>query len=274
MSNLYCFQEGKFLLQDHAGLQLDDLGIQRGYGIFDFLRTTGTKAHFIDDHLDRFFYSAQKMRLSTEYSREELKGFIEELMHLNKLPFSGIRILLSGGASIDGYTITKPRLSIIQNEMKSLSNKLSSTGLHLITKAYQRQLSDVKTTDYLMAIFLQPWMKEQKGDDILYYKEKSITECPRSNIFIVTPNNVLVTPNKGMLKGITRKNIIKIAGALQIAVEERDVQLEEIKEAKEVFISSSTKRLTPIAMIDNLYQYDLAKNDITRKIWDAFLLLE
>ena len=274
MSNLYCFQEGRFLPQSQAGLQLDDLGIQRGYGIFDFLRTTGTKAHFLEDHLDRFFYSAEKMRLPIAYTREELKASIAELMQLNKLPFSGIRILLTGGGSADGYTITAPRISIIQNEMKPLPDKLSTTGLHLITKNYQRQLSDVKTTDYLMAIWLQPWMKEQNGDDILYYNEKSITECPRSNIFMVTQDKVLVTPKQGMLKGITRKNIIHIAGALQITVEERDIHVEELQAAKEVFITSSTKRMTPVTTVDNNYHYDITKNEITRKIWDAFLLLE
>jgi D-alanine transaminase/branched-chain amino acid aminotransferase len=274
MSSLYCFQEGKLLPQSQSGLPLGDLGIQRGYGIFDFLRTTGSKAHFLEDHLDRFFYSAEKMRLPLGYTREELKGFITALMDSNKLPFSGIRILLTGGESIDGYTITKPRLAIIQNEMKPLSSRLSSTGIHLITKNYQRQLADVKTTDYLMAIWLQPWMKEQNADDILYFNDKSITECPRSNIFMVTKEDVLVTPKQGMLKGITRKNIIHIAGALQITVEERDIHVEELQAAKEVFITSSTKRMTPVAMIDKHLQFDMSKNEITRKIWDAFLLLE
>lgn len=274
MNSLYCFQEGKFLPQEKCSLPLDDLGIQRGYGIFDFLRTTGTKAHFIEDHLERLFYSAQKMRLPIGYTKDQLKVCIAELMQLNKLPFSGIRLILTGGGSSDGYSITKPRFSIIQSEMKALPNELSATGLHLVTKEYQRQLSDVKTTDYLMAIWLQPWMREHNGDDILYYNEKSITECPRSNIFIVTQDNKLVTPQQGMLKGVTRKNIIKIAAALEITVEERDIQLYELKKAKEVFITSSTKRITPVAMVDNSFTYDIFNNNLSRKIWDAFLLLE
>jgi D-alanine transaminase/branched-chain amino acid aminotransferase len=274
MNSLVCFQEGNFLTIDQSGLNLNDLGIQRGYGIFDFLRTTGNKALFIDDHLDRFFYSSDKMRLPIGYTRDQLKSIVYELIDKNQLSYSGMRILLTGGASSDGYTITLPRLAIIQQEMDKLPEQLSNSGIHLITKEFQRQLSDVKTTDYLMAIWLQPWMKEQNGDDLLYYNENSITECPRSNIFMVTQDGILVTPKQGMLKGITRKNIIKIADAIGLTVEERDIQLEELHQAKEVFISSSTKRLVPVAMIDNKHEYDVTKNNISRKIWDTFLDLE
>ena len=274
MNSLVCFQEGKFLTIDQSGLNLNDLGIQRGYGIFDFLRTSGKKALFIDDHLDRFFYSSEKIRLPIGYTRDELKSIVYELIDKNQLPYSGMRILLTGGASSDGYTITLPRLAIIEQAMNKLPDELSSKGIHLITRAFQRQLSDVKTTDYLMAIWLQPWMKEQNGDDLLYYNENSITECPRSNIFLVTHEDILVTPKEGMLKGITRKNIIKIAGSIGLSLEERDIQLAELPQAKEIFISSSTKRLVPVAMIDNKHQYDISSNSTTRKIWDAFLDLE
>jgi len=274
MNSLVCFQEGRFLTIDQSGLNLNDLGIQRGYGIFDFLRTSEKKALFIDDHLDRFFYSSEKMRLPISYNRDEIKSIVHELMDKNQLPFSGIRIILTGGASSDGYTITLPRLAVIQQAMDKLPDELSSKGIHLITRAFQRQLSDVKTTDYLMAIWLQPWMKEQNGDDLLYHNDNSVTECPRSNIFMVSQDGNLVTPKQNMLKGITRKNIIKIAVAIGLTVEERDIQLEELHQAKEVFISSSTKRLVPVAMIDNKYQFDVSTNIITRKIWDAFLTLE
>ena len=274
MNSLVCFQEGKFLPIDQSGFNLNDLGVQRGYGIFDFLRTTGKKANFIEDHLDRFFYSSEKMRLPIGYTRDELKSIVHELMDKNQLPFSGIRILLTGGASLDGYTISLPRLAIIQQEMEKLPEELSNKGIHLITREFQRQMSDVKTTDYLMAIWLQPWMKEQNGDDLLYYNENSITECPRSNIFMVTQDDILVTPKQSMLKGITRKNIIKIAGSIGITVEERDIQLEELFQAKEVFISSSIKRLVPVALINNKHHYDVKENKISRKLWDAFVSLE
>jgi len=274
MNSLVCFQEGKFLPIDQSGFNLNDLGVQRGYGIFDFLRTTGKKANFIEDHLDRFFYSSEKMRLPIGYTRDELKSIVDELMDKNQLPFSGIRILLTGGASFDGYTITLPRLAIIQQEMDKLPEQLSNQGIHLITREFQRQMSDVKTTDYLMAIWLQPWMKEQNGDDLLYYNENSITECPRSNIFMVTQDEILVTPKQSMLRGITRKNIIKVAGSIGLQVDERDVKLEELFQAKEVFISSSIKRLVPVTLINNKHQFDVTENKISRKLWDAFLDLE
>ena len=267
MNSLVCFQEGSFLPIDVSGLNLNDLGIQRGYGIFDFLRTTGNKAFFIDDHLDRFFYSSEKMRLPIDYKRDEIKSIVYALMDKNQLPFSGIRIVLTGGASSDGYTITLPRLAVIQQIMDRLPDEISSKGLHLITRAFQRQLSDVKTTDYLMAIWLQPWMKEKKANDILYHCNGYISECPRSNFFIITKQNVLVTPKEKILHGITRKKVIEIAMKEGIEVAERDIHLNEIHDAKEAFITSSTKRVTSVRQIDDYVLPAITEQSIAFKLF-------
>mgnify|MGYP000243557514 CR=1 FL=1 len=60
-------------------------------------------------------------------------------------------------------------LIIIQAPLAEPTITLPETGIKLATYAYQRQIPDVKTTDYLMAVWLQPWMKQQGADDILYY---------------------------------------------------------------------------------------------------------
>ena len=58
-----CYARGKFVAVDEASVSVNDLGVQRGYGIFDFLRVSGNVPLFMEDHLDRFFHSAKEMRL-------------------------------------------------------------------------------------------------------------------------------------------------------------------------------------------------------------------
>jgi branched-chain amino acid aminotransferase len=250
LKNLYCFANNQIELLENAGVPVGDLMVQRGYGIFDFLRVYNNKPLFLDAHLDRFFNSAAIMRLNIKETREELIGLVYQLIEKNNIPSSGIRLLIGGGDAPDGYTITAPHLIIIQQPLVAPLDQLDEKGIHLVSYNYTRQLAEVKTIDYLMAIWLQPWMKSLGGDDILYHQGGTITECPRSNIFMVTADNVLVTPNSGMLKGITRNNIISLATENSINVEERPINLNEFATAKEVFITSSTRRITPVRQVD------------------------
>ncbi len=274
MKSLYCFAQNQICLLENAGVPLGDLLVQRGYGIFDFLRVANNKPLFIDAHLDRLFNSAAMMRLSITSSKEEIKKWVAELIQKNNIPNSGIRLIIAGGDAPDGYTITKPHLIIIQQPLDPPGATISSKAIQLVSYFYQRQLAEVKTTDYLMAIYLQPWMKSKGADDILYYNDVSVSECPRSNIFMVTQDNTIVTPSRNMLKGITRKNIIQLAADYDLKLEQRDISLAEIKTAKEVFITSSTKRIIPVRGLDEQnFSIDLT-NSLSAKIFNYLLALE
>jgi len=271
---LYCFAQNQISLLENAGVPVGDLLVQRGYGIFDYLRVANNKPLFIEDHLDRLFNSAKMMRLNIAQSKEDLKKMVAELIDKNNIPFSGIRLIIAGGDAPDGYTISAPHLIIIQQPLDAPPTQISAKGIHLVSHFYQRQLAEVKTTDYLMAIHLQAWMKRVGGDDILYYNNDSVSECPRSNIFMVSQDNTIVTPAKNMLKGITRKNIITVAQANGLKIEQRDITLSEMKKAKEVFISSSTKRIIPVSGLDEQKFSLEGPNSLSAQIFDYLLALE
>ncbi|RYE52096.1 MAG: M24 family metallopeptidase, partial [Sphingobacteriales bacterium] len=161
--------------------------IQRGYGIFDFLKTINGKAIFIEDHFNRFYASANALNLPVKYDRETLLSMVYDLMKHNQMPNSGIKMILTGGFSADGYSMAEPNLIINQTPFK-MDESSFDRGLRLITHNHQRQLANIKTIDYLQAILLQPKVKEQLADDILYHHNGAIRECPRANFFMVKGN--------------------------------------------------------------------------------------
>ncbi len=270
MNSPTCYCNGELIPYSASSVPLNDLGLQRGYGIFDFLRITENVPLFWEDHLDRFYHSAAEMLLPMLQTRDQLKSIIKELIRINQLPFSGIKIVLTGGASPDGYTIGSPNLFIIQQSIAPPPAAIFLPGYKLFTYPYQRQLPEVKTTDYLMAIRLQPWLKEQGGDDILYQQNEMVSECPRSNFFIVTQNNTLVTPGRNILKGITRKQLFTIASSAGIEVEERDICIQDIENAKEAFITSSTKRIIPVTQVDTKRFEPFSAGSVTDSLFNAF----
>ena len=250
MSEPYVFVNDDLIPAEKASLLVSDLAIQRGYGIFDFFKTLGHTPVFLDEHLDRFFHSADQLRLSAGKNREELKALLHILMQKNKLPHSGIRLTLTGGYSPDGYECAKPNLIITQKPLSLATRETFQTGINLVSYAHRRQMPEVKTIDYLMAIWLQPFIRQQKADDVLYQQDGIISECPRSNFFIVTAEDKLVTPSRHVLKGIIRTKVLELAGR-QFVTEERDITLTEAVAAKEAFITSTTRHILPVLRIDH-----------------------
>ena len=247
-SGLSVIINGKFLPADKGQILISDLAIQRGYGVFDFFKTINGVPVFLEDHLDRLYRSADRMRLDFGYDRDALKAMLFELMGMNNLPLSGVKITVTGGYAEDGYSLAKPNVLITQQPLL-LYNDANASPLKIVSYEHQRQMPHIKTIDYLMAIWLQPFIKLNQADDVLYHNNGVITECPRSNFFIVTDDDVLVTPLNYVLYGITRMQIIRHFKHL-CTIEERNITLDEVYKAKEAFVSNSSKNILPVVKVD------------------------
>ena len=263
----YTIVNDQLLPAEEASLLITDLAIQRGYGIFDFFKTVDGAFRFLDDHLDRFYRSAAAMHLPITYTREELKALLSTLQEKNQLPDSGIRITLTGGYSPDGYSITAPNMVITQNVLPKVAD--NEKGIKLMTYPHQRQLPEVKTLDYLMAIYLQPTLQKSGADDILYHDNGFMKECPRSNFFIVTNDDEVVTSNKNILAGVVRKQVLslKVDG---VKLVEREISFDDLKHCKEAFVTSSTKNILAVTAIDGQQIGNGMAGEITKSLAQAF----
>lgn len=271
MSSLHTFINGNLTPASKAVLHVDDLSIVRGYGIFDYFKTVDNRPVFWEDNLDRFYHSADIMDLPVTYSREQLKEQITELMSLNNLPNSGIKLLLTGGYSPDGYTIASPNLIITQHALKRDTEK-EKHGIKLISYDYHRAFSNAKTIDYVMGIQAMKKAKASNADDVVYVQNGLVSESPRANIFLITKEGAVITPGEGVLAGITRKHIIEnMKDSFHIEV--REVSVEDMRNAKEAFITSTTKNITPVLSIDDI-TYGERPGPLTvklQKAWEEIL---
>ena len=239
------YVNGQYLPENEANIHVNDLGLLRGYGVFDFFRAINGKILFLEDHLDRFEYSTGKFQLPIPHSRDELKAILQKIIELNNHPMVGIKMIVTGGYSVDGYTPTTPNFIINAKPITILDKP---EGMHLMTLEYLRELPDIKSLNYMVPIYHRPKMLAMGADDYLYHKDGLVSELSRSNIFAVV-NQKIITPSKNILHGITRKHILKIA-SYNFTVEERDLSLGEVQAADELFTTGSTKKVTAITRID------------------------
>lgn len=243
-----CYINNRFLPYDDARIHISDLGLQRGYGIFDYFLEMDGKVPFLEDYLDRFYRSADHTGLDVPLEREMLKEKIFWLIGQNGFRNSGIKLVLTGGYSDDLYTPSSVTNFMILNLPVTHQPGEFGEGVKLILLDYVRYMPEVKTTFYFPSIILFPKMKAAGAIEVLYHHNGLISETTRANIFLVKDGR-LATPSPGVLKGITRKYVLGVAKDL-LPVEEREVRLEELWESDEVFITGTSKHLIPVVEIE------------------------
>ncbi len=270
MTPNYVYINGDFVLKEDAKILITDLSVQRGYGIFDYFKTINNQPVFLDDHLDRFYFSAREMFLPVDMERDALKDILQQLIKKNNLPDSGIRITLTGGYSADGYLPAKPNMFITQLPF-SYSKDNFEKGTRLVTYEHQRQLAQVKTIDYLQAIRLQTFIKKNNADDVLYYAASGISECPRANFFMINDKDEIITPDKNILAGITRKKILSFD---ELAVKERTILPDDIATAREAFVTSTSKLILPVLEINGTKIGHGKPGEITKELFKQMLTIQ
>ncbi len=244
------FVNGQFLPAAKAKLGVEDIGLLRGFGIFDFFSVRGGKPLFMDFHLQRFIHSAEGMGLAMPLDFEALKKTIHQLLLLNNTFDAGIRLVLTGGYSPNSYLPTQPNFFILEQNFSYPDQERYRKGVSLLFHQYTREIPEVKTTNYVVPILQAKKLQEAGAFDLLYHDGQEVSESSRSNFFAVLPNQRILTPNRNILKGITRQHVLEVAQFTNYTVAEGPLSLSDLAQAEEAFLTSTIKGILPVVQID------------------------
>lgn len=247
----YYHLNGQLVPAAEASLLVSDLSILRGYGIFDYFLVRQGQPLFIEDYLDRFYRSAELLFMTIPASRDELRAHIMDVINANGLADAGMRLLLTGGYAEDGYTPVRPNLLILQHPPGGFPEKDYRDGVKLISHHFQREIPEVKSINYVTGIRLIGQMKAAGATEVLYHDGQHLRETVRANLFLVMPDDQIITPGDLILRGITRKHVMQLARE-RYSLQEQEVPVSALMAATEVFITSSTKGVLPVTRIDDL----------------------
>lgn len=274
MSNgSFAFVRGEILPMEDAFLHISDLSIQRGYGVFDFFKVSNGHAFFLNDYLDRFYHSSAVMRLVVPYVTRDLRTIIQQLIRQNDMPESGIKMILTGGYSRDGYQPGESNLIITQQSLTLPGSDQIEKGIKVITYEYVRDFALAKTINYTMGIWLSKIVAEKGASDVLYYKNGVVSEFPRCNFFIVKKDGTVFTPDENVLLGVTRTKVLSLA-AKNYRSETGKITFDDIRNAKEAFLTSTTKRIVPIVQIEDMIIGDGKPGPVTVSLLNHLIELE
>lgn len=243
-----------------------DLGVLRGYGVFDVMRTEHGKPFLLDRHWARFENSAKMLGLTIPVSKQEYESILQELLEKNGYAQANIRTVLTGGPSEDSFLPDgKETFFILITPFHGLDASCYTEGVKLMTLDFNRQLPEAKITQYVSAIKFAQKRKNENALEILYVQNGKVLEASTSN-FCIIKDGVLITPRENILLGITREVTLSLAKELGMKVEEREVSLEEVLQADEAFITATNKYIVPVVAIDNHQIYDGKIGSYTQRL--------
>jgi len=270
MKTNYCCLNGKILPVRDAMVNVYDIGLLRGYGIYEGITTYHGKPFRLADHLARFHLSARALDLVVPFSDTEIEKQLMSLGEKNGFGRTNFRIILTGGNTLSGieYDSARPTFYILAEEYKSLPDKLYTSGASLITHEHQRALPQYKTINYITAVQVQKERKAKGAIEVLYVADGKVLEAATSNIFIVK-DGVVITPKNNVLAGITRKVAMELAQK-KYKVVEKEVAVVELFSADEVFLTASYKEIVPIVAIDTKKIADAKVGGVTQVLMKDF----
>lgn len=269
--NQYCFLNGQIIPIDEAKVSVLDIGLLRGYGIYEGIAAFKGRPFRFADHWNRFLSGAHILNLNVPITEEKTEKVIVELLEKNGFTNrANIRFILTGGQTIGGidYNFETPTFYIVTENWEPLPKEFYEDGAKLLTYRLMREIPEFKTTNYIRAVNLQNFKKEEKAVDILYTYDGEVLECSTSNIFIVK-DGFIITPAENILKGITRKAVLEIASQ-KYQIEERPITEAELKMADEVFITSSFKDIVPIVKIEDFTVGNGEAGAVTKDLMGKF----
>lgn len=245
------FCNGKYLPADQATLSVRDLGICRGFGVFESVRTYNGIPFRLNPHLDRLFGSIRKTGLKSPWTQQMLTRIINQLLRKNRFKESLIRIIVTGGLTNSMLPTGKPSLVVLVDPMHLFPPAMYQKGIRMMSTSLSRIHPDIKSTVYFSAVIKSVEAVRRGFQEVVYLDhQKSILEGTTFNVFAVLPGPRLVTARENVLPGITATCVLEIAKKLKIPVQRSPISIGTLKRAKELFITSSNRELIPVVQLD------------------------
>jgi len=258
------YLNGRLVPRFDARLSPFDHGFLYGYGLFETMRAYDGYIFRLDSHITRLRCSAESIGLThsiltTEEGKQSLKAACLATLEANELKDARIRLTVSAGEgdmTPDPGTCSSPTILITARSLVPLPPEKYETGFRatvsFLRRNTQSPLSRLKSTCYMENVLARTTARTAGYDEAIFLNEQGyLAEGSMTNIFLVS-HGQLITPcfESGVLPGITRDAVLDIARTSNIKATERWVELNELVEAEEAFLTNSILELMPLVTLE------------------------
>lgn len=253
---MYIYMNGEVVRKEEARISPFDHGFLYGMGLFETFRVYNGHPFLLDDHLERLNRSLEAINIAARFNREQVLAALEMLLERNGYDNAYIRMNVSAGIGEIGLQTapyTNPNTIIFCKPLPPRSRSAEKQAVLLeIPRNTPEGAERLKSHHFLNNILA----KKEAGDDpgtegIFLTRDGYLAEGITSNLFWIRDGH-LFTPslNTGILNGITREFVIRLAGKMGMNVQEGMYRPEAVLNADEVFVTNSIQEIVPIASFE------------------------
>lgn len=243
------FVDGAYVAREDARISIFDRGFLFGDSIYETVRTRGGKVLFWRDHLERLRRSAALLEIDLgEHGRDPLP-ILRELIARNELDSARLRVVVSRGVGgrdqVDGFT---PTWVVIPEPFEPLSDDAYARGIVAVLVHVRRNAAtslnpEIKSGNLLNNVLARrEAVRVGAAEGVLVNQQGYLAEGALSNLFWVGTSGELFTPalDVGILPGITREKILRVAREAGRPVHEVRERPEALDQAAEIFMTSTS----------------------------------
>ena len=251
--------DGRLVPIAEAKISLLDWGFLHSDATYDVAGVLKGKFFRLDDHIERFFASMEKLHMSIPHSRSDLRTILIDCVRASGLQDAYVEMICTRGqpqpGSRDPRTCTNQFFAFAIPFVWIATLEKQKEGLHLIISRWQRippesvdsTVKNYHWLDMVMGLFEA---YDCGGETVVVVDAYgNLVEGPGFNVFAVN-GSTLTTPGQGVLEGMTRRTTIELAPECGYEVLLRNLPADEALAADEVFITTTAGGLIPITKID------------------------
>ena len=238
-----------------AHIACNDSGLLYGMGLFETMRCRSRRVFRLDDHLDRLFAGVEALAINNVYDRACIAEAIDKLLEANGLEQARLRLTLTNGPIGEGAS-PQPTLLITATEFTPYPAEYYEKGIRVVlTEARQNPtdpLSGHKSTCYAPRLMVLEEARKRLATEALWFTtDNRLAEGCISNVFLVK-DGVVYTPalSAGILPGIARKTVIELAGKDSIELIEKDLAINDLLGADEIFLTNTIMLILPVVAVE------------------------
>ena len=251
------YLNGSYLPMMESQISTQDRGFLFGDGVYEVIPVYQRKLFRFDAHIQRLKNSLTATSITNPLSDSEWLEMLETLVAKHDWQDQYIYLQVTRGVQMQRDHLPAdcltPTIYAYTNPLKPVADNIIKNGIKVVSLDDIRWLScDIKAITLLPNVMMKLAAKSQGADDaILITREGNISEGTASNTFIVKDGNLITPPNSNqILPGITRMVIESIASEHHIPMIEKNITLEDLNSADEIWLSSSTKEALPVTQLN------------------------
>lgn len=247
-------------IQQDVHISVLDHGFLFGDSVYEVIGTHHGQLCFMKEHLRRLRNSAKAISLNIPLTDEQMIEEIHKTVKAAGNTESYIRIIVTRGVGemdIDPETCNNPNVLIFVKSLQQYPEENYKNGINVALVSVKRNSKEslnpgIKTGNYLNNVLAKMEARKAGAADALMLNPTGqLTECTTSNFFFISGQR-LMTPslNCGILSGITREVVLRLARENGVLVEEGEWPPDVLQNAEEAFITGTVKMVMPVTHLD------------------------